>query len=342
MAELWYYTRDGQAQDPVPKGELAQLAGAGLLNPTDLVWTEGMPQWVRASSAPGIFAEDALTAPGRSPAGESRRSAVYDLEGPRPSVEDDLETRAETRRSRNRRRDENDDWTDRNEEDDYDRRRRRKQGLSAGAKAGIIAVVLVAVLVVVGVVLLIALNRGGGGSNTRSFSLAAPQQNGGRVATPKQDFQIPFKGGNKVEIWVKSTGQSDIDLYVYDAANRRVEFDDGDSSDCYVRFRAVKSQNYRVELRNEFRPDQQWRNGANSGTLTFKEGPPAAGEVLVEYTTRLPWFENPANQRPGFNPGFGGPPFNPPGLQPPGGFKGPGIRPPINRPRFPNNPNVRP
>src|SRR6516225_2673607 len=335
MAELWYYTRDGQAQDPVPKGELAQLAGAGLLNPTDLVWTEGMPQWVRASSAPGIFAEDALTAPARSPAGQSsRRSAVYDLEAPRRVVEKDLETRAETRGGRNRRGDEYEDGTDQDYDDDYDRPARRKRGLSAGAKAGIIAGILVTVLLVVGVVLLIALN---GAGNTRSFSLAAPQQNAGRVASPRQDFQIPFKGGNKVEIWVKSTGQSDIDLYVYDANNRRVEFDDGDSADCYVCFRAVKSQNYRVEIRNELRPDQAWRNGANSGTLTFKEGPPAPGEVLVEYTTRLPWFENPANQRPVFNPGLGGP-FNPPGLQPPG-FKGPGIRPPINRPRFPNNPN---
>ncbi|HMF16312.1 MAG TPA: DUF4339 domain-containing protein, partial [Gemmataceae bacterium] len=119
MAELWYYTRDGQAQDPVPKAELVQLAGAGLLNPTDLVWTEGMPQWVRASSAPGIFAKDALTAPGRSPAGQSsRRGAVYDLEAPRRSVEDDLETRAETRGSRNRRGNEYEDDTDRDYDDD--------------------------------------------------------------------------------------------------------------------------------------------------------------------------------------------------------------------------------
>src|SRR5262249_40584417 len=169
----------------------------------------------------------------------------------------------------------------------------------------------------------------GGGSNTRSFSLAEGQS---------ENFQLPFKAGNKVEIWVKSTGQSDVDVYVYDANNRLVEFDDGDSSDCYVRFLAGKNQTFRVEVRNERRGDQQWRNGHNSGTMTFKEGPLAPGEIPPdEYTNRQPWFRN----RPAFNPGIGGP-FNPGGIQPPGGgFKGPGIRPP-NRPFNPGFPNKRP
>jgi hypothetical protein len=351
MAELWYFTRDGQAQDPLTKEELAQLAGCGLLKPTDLVWTEGMPQWVRAGSAGGLFAEEALIGRGGQ---AQRRSDVYDLE-PEPPVKGRPQE------------DYQDDYyrTD-DDPEDRDRPSRRKRGiakaavgagalvaaggLSPGAKAAAIGGSVITLLLIVGIVLLIVL---GGGGNTRSFSLAAPQRGpDGRIASPRQDIHISFKAGNKVEIWVKSTGQSDVDLYVYDANNRRVEFDDGDSSDCYVCFRAAKSQAYRMELRNEYRDDQQWRNGANSGTLSFKEGPPAPGENLVEYTTRLPWFENPAVRRPGFNPRLGGPfnppAFNPPAFQPPQGIKGPGIPPP-NRPNRPfnpgfpnNNPNRRP
>jgi hypothetical protein len=313
MAELWYYTQEGLAQDPVTKAELQQLAGSGLLKPNDLVWTEGMPQWIRASVAGGLFAEEILTA--------TDRSTAWDFSRPRHSSSAyDVDSSAEE--ARIRRRPDEDERTA-IDDDAYEQPARRRRGLSSGAKAGIVAGVVVAVLVVVGVVLLAVL---GGGSNTRSFSLAEGQS---------QNFQLPFKAGNKVEIWVKSTGQSDVDLYVYDANNRLVEFDDGDSSDCYVRFLAGKNQTFRVEVRNERRGDQQWRNGHNSGTLTFKEGPLAPGEIPPdEYTNRQPWFKNQAN-RPVFNPGIEGP-FNPPG------FKGPGIQPPgfkrPNRPPFNQRP----
>ena len=51
MANLWYYTSEGKQMKPVSGAELKQLAASGLLRPTDLVWTEGMPKWVRASRA---------------------------------------------------------------------------------------------------------------------------------------------------------------------------------------------------------------------------------------------------------------------------------------------------
>ena len=49
MAEMWYYTSEGKQMEPVSSGELRQLAASGLLKPTDMVWKEGMPKWVRAS-----------------------------------------------------------------------------------------------------------------------------------------------------------------------------------------------------------------------------------------------------------------------------------------------------
>jgi hypothetical protein len=64
MASEWYYTQNGQpAKAPVTAAQLKQLATSGQLQPTDLVWQEGMPNWVPATSIKGLF-----SAPGVSPA----------------------------------------------------------------------------------------------------------------------------------------------------------------------------------------------------------------------------------------------------------------------------------
>jgi hypothetical protein len=56
MASEWYYTVNGQqAATPVSTSQLKQMAGAGQLQPTDLVWQEGMANWVPASSIKGLF-----------------------------------------------------------------------------------------------------------------------------------------------------------------------------------------------------------------------------------------------------------------------------------------------
>jgi len=41
--------------EPVSTAEIQQLARRGMLKPTDMVWRDGMPRWVRASAAPEIF-----------------------------------------------------------------------------------------------------------------------------------------------------------------------------------------------------------------------------------------------------------------------------------------------
>jgi hypothetical protein len=56
MANEWHYTLNGQqAATPVPSAQLKQLAVSGQLKPTDLVWQDGMPDWVPASSVKGLF-----------------------------------------------------------------------------------------------------------------------------------------------------------------------------------------------------------------------------------------------------------------------------------------------
>jgi hypothetical protein len=56
MANEWHYTLNGQqAATPVTSSQLKQLAASGQLQPTDLVWQDGMTGWVPASSVKGLF-----------------------------------------------------------------------------------------------------------------------------------------------------------------------------------------------------------------------------------------------------------------------------------------------
>lgn len=50
MTERWWYTRGGEREGPVPRERLVDLVRAGWLGPRDLVWSEGMPDWVPAGS----------------------------------------------------------------------------------------------------------------------------------------------------------------------------------------------------------------------------------------------------------------------------------------------------
>jgi hypothetical protein len=66
MAAEWYYTTNKQQMGPVSWDELQQLATQGLLRPNDLVWTDGMPEWVKATAQAGLFAQPAALAAGAS------------------------------------------------------------------------------------------------------------------------------------------------------------------------------------------------------------------------------------------------------------------------------------
>jgi hypothetical protein len=56
MASEWHYTQNGQpAGTPVSSAELKRLAASGQLLPTDMVWREGMANWVTAGSIKDLF-----------------------------------------------------------------------------------------------------------------------------------------------------------------------------------------------------------------------------------------------------------------------------------------------
>jgi hypothetical protein len=119
MAEMWYYTSEGKQMEPVTSAELKQLAASGLLKPTDMVWTDGMPKWVRASSTQDLFAVGGLIPVKEEPA------------GPEDSAGKDAPRRAKRRDA------------DRYDDEDEDRPRRRRRaaepaGMDMGLKVGLI------------------------------------------------------------------------------------------------------------------------------------------------------------------------------------------------------------
>jgi TM2 domain-containing membrane protein YozV len=55
VTERWFYARDGRRQGPVPRERLVDMAREGWLTPEDLVWSEGMTEWVPARSCDWLW-----------------------------------------------------------------------------------------------------------------------------------------------------------------------------------------------------------------------------------------------------------------------------------------------
>ena len=50
----WWYEKNGQPAGPVPLSTLQQLAAAGDLKPSTLIWTAGMAAWARAETVAAL------------------------------------------------------------------------------------------------------------------------------------------------------------------------------------------------------------------------------------------------------------------------------------------------
>ena len=60
----WYYALNGSQQGPVPEHELAQLAAAGTISSSTLVWREGLADWQPLSVVlPAALTSAAASAP---------------------------------------------------------------------------------------------------------------------------------------------------------------------------------------------------------------------------------------------------------------------------------------
>lgn len=55
MTNSWYYVTGNQRNGPVSDDQLRQLAASRRLRPDDLVWKDGMADWVEAQRVVGLF-----------------------------------------------------------------------------------------------------------------------------------------------------------------------------------------------------------------------------------------------------------------------------------------------
>ncbi len=88
-ASSYYYVRNNERQGPISGTQLVQLASLGQLQPTDLVWTEGMPAWAPANTLEGLYAAPAPAAapvPGVPPPPPPASSAVFPAAAPVATV----------------------------------------------------------------------------------------------------------------------------------------------------------------------------------------------------------------------------------------------------------------
>ncbi|MCH7728527.1 MAG: DUF4339 domain-containing protein, partial [Planctomycetes bacterium] len=81
MASQWYYLKDEKQEGPVSSDELKKLAGNGTLDPEDLIWKEGMDDWVPARRLKGLPFEQAKKQSAK-PADATAAKPKEDPEGP--------------------------------------------------------------------------------------------------------------------------------------------------------------------------------------------------------------------------------------------------------------------
>ena len=63
MADQWYYSQNDQRHGPVSTEQLKQLANSGQLKSCDLIWKQGMKNWVEAGKATGLIPPELADAP---------------------------------------------------------------------------------------------------------------------------------------------------------------------------------------------------------------------------------------------------------------------------------------
>jgi len=237
VADEWYYTQQGQQQGPVAAAQLKQLAVSGRLLPTDLVWKEGLANWVPASSARGLFPQSPASgavAPGSGrtagsggapSSGRTSASSGAPASGrPRPGpiavtpIDDD-------------------DY----EEAPLERRLQRKwHGLSTGVWIAIIGGSVGTLILIVGVILVFSLTSSGDSYTTPPIP---PGQRDSR--------SIPFEAGRLVEITVTSDHNATVDLFIFDPHNTQVTAAVSMGPKIVVRFMPMQTGNYRLDVVNK-------------------------------------------------------------------------------------------
>lgn len=64
---LWYHAKEDAAAGPIPEAEILSALNSGLLTPSTLIWTDGMPTWEPAATALKLADPQTLAPQGQLP-----------------------------------------------------------------------------------------------------------------------------------------------------------------------------------------------------------------------------------------------------------------------------------
>lgn len=67
MAAQWYYAQNNQQFGPLPMEQLRAMFSTGVLRPSDLVWSDGLPAWTPAGQVPALQMAPVYNPPAPAP-----------------------------------------------------------------------------------------------------------------------------------------------------------------------------------------------------------------------------------------------------------------------------------
>jgi GYF domain 2 len=298
MADQWHYTCKGKETGPVATAELKRLAATGSLRPTDLVWKDGMADWVRAGSLTGLFPDSAaITARVVSPT-PADAAGVPSSSDREDNPENDG-TRPDRKNRRNRTGSED-------EVDADDSPRRRRSRAPSHSSAGMwIALAVCGGLLLVGIIVAVIVVASGGKAPGVIMTYNVNLQVQGQDIRP-----INLQAGNRYQFFLKADNQAgDVDMYIMNNKGQDLAIDDGVAADAFIDFTAPYSGMFRIDVFNV-------GPMPNVATITVTDkgrSPlPANQPIIRKENKQLP------AQPPIFNPPVNQPPVKPPPInQPP-------------------------
>jgi len=96
MASKWFYKKNGQDHGPVSSTELKELGAKNELQPSDLVWKEGMPQWLPASRLAGLLPDSVNAMPPALPQASLASTTIDAVPTPRTTGPPPIPPKAKT------------------------------------------------------------------------------------------------------------------------------------------------------------------------------------------------------------------------------------------------------
>lgn len=245
MSTEWFYTTNKQQMGPVTWSELRELADRRILKPHDMVWTEGMEDWVKAINQSGLFADEEAD---NSPKSKSVQQSAYTETKPPPG-----------RRSRPSDRDVEEEEDDEDEKEVKRKARKKQQEraqMAVGVKVGLILGGVVLFLMLLGcaggLLFYWGVAGGGGAAKTQNYTILhlRPGVSNTRMFHLQQ--------GKNVTITVTSSinhPDADVDVMVVRGPGNRdiIASDLKKEAGCRVEFRVPANDNYQIVVINSGR-----------------------------------------------------------------------------------------